>query len=887
MFLIKLLNSNTFLYSNRNILALVIACCFATSVEANPEGGSIAAGDVGFSQDGSKLEITQKSEKAIIDWKNFDIAPDETTQFNQPSSSSIVLNRVHSGSASKIEGALTANGNIIIVNQNGVWFGSKAVVDVNGLIATTSDISNDAFMKGEGGRLVFDKPGLPDASIINEGQITAKEAGLIGLVAPNVINRGVIQAQFGQVHLVSGSEATIDLYGDGLLSFAVSGDIKSQLLENTGTIQANGGTIALTAAAGQSVVNSLVTIKGELRAPAIGERAGKIIISAQGSNTSAEKDKKEGSSVVNISGTIDASGRDDKKIGGTISITGDEINFLDGASIFASGNETNEKSTENSITIIAGKSFTNQAKSDVLSYEAGRWIIYSNTPESNKLGELKSDFRRFSCTYGGSCPSYPSKGNGLLYRITPLLTVTPNAIANITYGANKPSLTNYAYNISGYMDDDAGSDSLSGVINGSTNYSQGSGVGTYGIDFANGGLSSSIGYGLSYASNISAFSVTPRALFLTANAKTKIYGDADPSLNYQITSGSLFASDAITGSLKRTIGENVGTYAIGQNTLSAGSNYTISYSGNNLAINKASLAVNALAQTKLYGDTDPLLSYGYTGLKNGDTASVFTGTQSRAMGENVGNYAIGQNTLSAGGNYTISYSGNNLTISKASLAVNALAQTKLYGDTDPLLSYNYTGLRNGDTASVFTGTQSRTVGENIGSYAIGQNTLSAGGNYTISYTGNNLTISKAALAVTAADKNNTISNPLVIPTVNNAMFDVIKTNNPIIKVSVPARKSISIPVTVTRVSHDTDLNLDDGITHKYANREVLFQRPTVNDINGSFENSGTSNYSPISQSNDDNQSQSFSSQASEVFKDSGWLTVSPELAARLGKVYWD
>ena len=184
-------------------------------------------GQASISQSGNTLDITQTSNKAVINWLGFDIAPGETTQFFQPSSGAIALNRVNSNSASQINGNLLANGNIIIINQNGVMFGAGSRVDVNGLVATTANISDSAFMNNTTGLFTFDQPGNPNASITNNGTITAAQAGLVGLVAPNVINNGTITAKLGKVQLASGDTFTVDMYGDNLMSVAVSnaGDI--------------------------------------------------------------------------------------------------------------------------------------------------------------------------------------------------------------------------------------------------------------------------------------------------------------------------------------------------------------------------------------------------------------------------------------------------------------------------------------------------------------------------------------------------------------------------------------------------------------------------------------------------------------------------------------
>ena len=327
----------------RVALAWVMVLAQTLLLYANPVDGVVSAGDANISSAGNTLTVTQASDKAVIDWRGFDIAHGETTNFVQPNASSMTLNRVNSNSASFIDGNLTANGNLIVVNPNGVWFGSGARVDVNSLIATTAGISNDAFMNSAG-KLVFDQPGNPNAGIVNDGLITAKEAGLVGLVAPNVVNNGIIVAKLGRVHLASGDTATVDLYGDGLMDVAVSDAVTSQLVENNGIIAAEGGTIAMTAAAGKDIVNSLVKVSGELHAPSIKQKNGKIIIAAEGSNAvknniAAHKGKKTGSSIVIVDGVINASGRKAGERGGSVQITGDNIALLDGTVIDASGSD--------------------------------------------------------------------------------------------------------------------------------------------------------------------------------------------------------------------------------------------------------------------------------------------------------------------------------------------------------------------------------------------------------------------------------------------------------------------------------------------------------------------------------------------------------------------
>ena len=196
----------------------------------------------------------------------------------------------------------------------------------------------------------------------------------------------------------------------------------------------------------------------------------------------------------------------------------------------------------------------------------------------------------------------------------------------------------------------------------------GENVGTYAIQ--QGTLAASANYALTFiGANLS---IGTRALTVTADAKSKIYGDPDPALTYQITSGSLVTGDSLTGNLTRVAGENVGTYAIQQGTLGASANYALTFIGANLSIGTRSLTISADAKSKVYGDTDPALTYQITGgsLVGGDN---LTGALTRLTGENVGTYAIQQGSLAASANYTVSFIGASFAITPAGSAITIAA----------------------------------------------------------------------------------------------------------------------------------------------------------------------------------------------------------------------
>jgi uncharacterized protein YjhX (UPF0386 family) len=332
--------------------------------------------------------------------------------------------------------------------------------------------------------------------------------------------------------------------------------------------------------------------------------------------------------------------------------------------------------------------------------------------------------------------------------ITPApLTVSANTQTKV-YGDADPAFT---YTATGFKNGET-----SAVLTGSLARAAGETVagGPYAI---NQGTLTGTNYAISYTG--ANLTITPAPLAVTADAQTKVYGDADPALIYT-ASGFKFSDTAgsvLTGALTRAAGETVagGPYAITQGSLVANTNYTISYAGANLAITPAPLTVTADAQTKVYGDADPALTYVASGFKFSDTAgTVLTGSLTRSAGESVvgGPYAISQGTLAANSNYSLSYTGANLTITPAPLTVTVDAKSKIYGDADPALTYTASGFKFSDTAgTVLSGALSRTAGETVagGPYAITQGSLAANTNYTISYTGANLTITPAPLSITA------------------------------------------------------------------------------------------------------------------------------------------
>src|ERR1700709_704758 len=159
---------------------------FAAPACAQVTGGNVVAGSATIGGSDGATIVNQASHGAIIDWQRFDVGTGQSVRFNHPDAGAMTLNRVLATDPSRIDGSITANGRIFIINPNGVLFGAGAQIQVGGLVVSTADIDNDDFM---GGNYRFTHASHNStASIENSGTITVAETGLVALVAPHVAN---------------------------------------------------------------------------------------------------------------------------------------------------------------------------------------------------------------------------------------------------------------------------------------------------------------------------------------------------------------------------------------------------------------------------------------------------------------------------------------------------------------------------------------------------------------------------------------------------------------------------------------------------------------------------------------------------------------------------
>ncbi|HEV7775696.1 MAG TPA: YDG domain-containing protein, partial [Luteibacter sp.] len=256
-----------------------------------PTGGQVVAGSGQISQSGNTTTIQQNSKLLSLNWQSFDVGADQTVNFNQPGASSIAVNRILGNTSSEIFGHLNANGQVWLINPNGVLFGQNAQVNVGGIVASTLDLdasslgSNSVRFSGNG-----------KGKVTNQGSITAANGGYVALIGNQVSNQGVIRAQLGTVALGGGSAVTLTFSDNHLLHLEVNESTLNNLAENRQLIVADGGQVLMTAGARDSLLASAVNNTGTVQARSVQDHDGVItLLGGMEAGT------------VNVGGTLDAS----------------------------------------------------------------------------------------------------------------------------------------------------------------------------------------------------------------------------------------------------------------------------------------------------------------------------------------------------------------------------------------------------------------------------------------------------------------------------------------------------------------------------------------------------------------------------------------------------
>lgn len=248
-----------------SMMAFAMTFSFAAmDAHAGPTGGVVQSGGsatIGIDPtDSNHTVIDQSTQSVTIHWDDFSTTSAETVTFNQPLDTSVAINRVVGGVHTNFNGILNANGNVFILNKDGITFGGTAVVNVGSLIATTADSVAES-----GGDYTFSSFG--DAQVINNGNITVSNNGFAVLLAPGVENNGTIFTNYGQVELVSSGASDVvvdvDVRRDGLITYTVDyATFTNMGVTNTGTIDAGHGIIEISSATAADLAENVINVSG-------------------------------------------------------------------------------------------------------------------------------------------------------------------------------------------------------------------------------------------------------------------------------------------------------------------------------------------------------------------------------------------------------------------------------------------------------------------------------------------------------------------------------------------------------------------------------------------------------------------------------------------------
>ena len=308
------------------ITAALMAMSVGGIAYAMPQGEVIRSGKGEITRQDKDMTVNQDSKRLAIDWSGFDIANDERVTFRQPDKDSVALNRVVGDAASVIDGTLSGNGHIYVINPNGVLFGKNASVDVGSLVASTARISDSDmtnFANADGITMAI--PEDSSAKVINAGTIRA-EGGLVVLHAAEVENSGTITNPEGTTALAAAKNLSLSADTAGKINFTVDGALAKAKALNSGVLKADGGYLVMTARSAGDVMSTVVNNTGTMEAKTLRQNEKGEILLDGGDN-----------GIVELNGTLDASGMEAGQSAGSIKAIGAETHVEDGATLHAIG----------------------------------------------------------------------------------------------------------------------------------------------------------------------------------------------------------------------------------------------------------------------------------------------------------------------------------------------------------------------------------------------------------------------------------------------------------------------------------------------------------------------------------------------------------------------
>lgn len=286
-------------------LALISTAFAEPLANALPVGGVVVQGVATIDQSSNAMVIHQDTSKAIVNWQSFDIGAAARVNVIQPSSESVLLNRVVGNNPSQIFGSLDANGQVILINSHGILFGKDGSVNANAFTASTLDMRDADFMAGN---YRYFSTGV-NGEIVNQGGINAQQ--YVALIGASVINDGAINTRGGNVYLGAAEAITVPVSNSGRIRMELSPASINTAVENTrnGVIVTQGGQVYIQAS---SLNDAVANISSAGKIDTSGTQAGSVNLLAD-------------AGVINVSGSIVANSSGAANQGGDVFIGRDSL----------------------------------------------------------------------------------------------------------------------------------------------------------------------------------------------------------------------------------------------------------------------------------------------------------------------------------------------------------------------------------------------------------------------------------------------------------------------------------------------------------------------------------------------------------------------------------
>ncbi len=367
---------------------LLLGFSSRSTLFALPEGNEVISGEATFVKvNNNTLNVTASS-NSIINYQSFNIAQNETVNVILPNVDSFLLNRVIGSNPTEIYGSLIANGNLVLVNPNGILFGPTANLAVGGLIASTRDITNQNFLNGQ---YLF---GNTDqsihqaySSIVNQGSIQTRDGGFAVLIGSSVANEGIITAPLGHASLASGDVVTVGVNPGGSISIGIDEPVSHEVLDaegkpisdqvkQSGEIRAN--TVSLNAKAAENIFQLAVNQTGIIRAERVVEKDGVIEILGSGpaevsgtleaNHVTVESDKILAiPHEINTRGETTFKAKDDMRVDANVKTVSGDLTFqadsdMNGAGSFLQAQGTTLKTTVSSPNAVIPERFYRESR---------------------------------------------------------------------------------------------------------------------------------------------------------------------------------------------------------------------------------------------------------------------------------------------------------------------------------------------------------------------------------------------------------------------------------------------------------------------------------------------------------------------------------------------